>query len=240
METYTRLSKNTPWEKGRVDSRWHFDYTVSERNFINVCNFDADFSDAISEAMVGGYCSNYTGKNFTGDVKKDWKQFTSTEIDLVSVKGNPYLEHFHRYNAQGIGLFEKIAEELGMIHCIIAFNMQKPGQTTPNHFDRFGPALAERMPEAYAGIDFINDSDRIRRVVVMLDDWKLGQFFQIGNSTWHQWKKGDCITWDWRDMPHCTGNVGFWERPMLQITGMVTDKTKDLLNRASSDLVISI
>jgi hypothetical protein len=74
----------------------------------------------------------------------------------------------------------------------------------------------------------------------MLADWQLGQVFQLGNAMWTQWRAGDCITWEWRDIPHATCNMGWWDRPMLQVTGNVTQTTLDLLAKASPDLIIDL
>lgn len=74
----------------------------------------------------------------------------------------------------------------------------------------------------------------------MLDDWKLGQVFMLGNAVWTQWKCGDCITWEWHDIPHATCNMGWEDRPMLQITGKVTDITRQRLYQSDKDLEIEI
>ena len=80
----------------------------------------------------------------------------------------------------------------------------------------------------------------IRRFAIMLSDYQLGQVFQLGTAHWTQWRAGDCITWEWQDVPHATCNMGWWDRPMLQVTGNVTQVTLDLLARASPDLVINL
>jgi len=61
-----------------------------------------------------------------------------------------------------------------------------------------------------------------------LDDQHLGQVWQQGNLS-VRWKKGDCIIWPWKDIPHGTCNYGHHPRPVLNITGYVTDKTKGFL-----------
>jgi hypothetical protein len=74
----------------------------------------------------------------------------------------------------------------------------------------------------------------------MLDDWKLGQVFQLGTANFHQWRRGDCITWDWKNIPHATCNMGWWDRPMLQITGYVTERTNEVIRYRSKDLRVEI
>ena len=67
--------------------------------------------------------------------------------------------------------------------------------------------------------------------MIFLDDQRQGQIFQLGNLL-IKWKRGDCITWPWRDVPHGTCNYGHSPRPVLNITGIVTDKTREFLNDA--------
>ena len=49
-----------------------------------------------------------------------------------------------------------------------------------------------------------------------------------------KWKRGDCITWPWRDVPHGTCNYGHKPRPVLNITGIVTEGTKEFLSNATT------
>ena len=93
---------------------------------------------------------------------------------------------------------------------------------------------------SFTEIEADKNPDLMRRFVIMLDDWKHGQVFALGNSNWHQWKRGECITWEWRDIPHATCNMGWDNRPMLQVTGWTTDKTLQLVKDGSKDTVISI
>jgi len=64
--------------------------------------------------------------------------------------------------------------------------------------------------------------------------------FQLGNAFFTQWRAGDCITWEWRDMPHATCNMGWWDRPMLQLTGYTTEVTKQILNKANKNWYLEV
>ena len=75
---------------------------------------------------------------------------------------------------------------------------------------------------------------------IMLADWQLGQVFQLGNANWTQWRAGDCITWEWQDIPHATCNMGWWDRPMLQITGCTTPATQQVLDNAGPDQIFDL
>jgi hypothetical protein len=88
------------------------------------------------------------------------------------------------------------------------------------HFDNFRVRMAKRG---------LTDTNGIRRFAIMLSDYQLGQVFQLGTAHWTQWNAGDCITWDWVNMPHATTNMGWWDRPMIQITGYTTPRTEEVM-----------
>ena len=242
MPTYSKLTEKTNWEKNKSKSNWHFDYTRPPEegadSYYFVCNFSGDFTDAISECLKGEHTSNFT-KGYTGDVKKDFRKFNSTELDLALVKADPYVKHFERYDAASIPVFKRINDALGIEKPLIMFHNQRPNQCLPVHFDTF-EFVPKEYPDMYGGVDFYANPRKYGRFVIMLEDWKIGQFFQFGNATWHQWKKGDCVTWNWEDMPHATGNVGYWDRPLLQITGTLTEKTMELMAKSNKDLIIEV
>jgi hypothetical protein len=41
-------------------------------------------------------------------------------------------------------------------------------------------------------------------------------------------------------MPHGTANMGWWNRPMLQITGYVTDRTRKIVAGGGKNMIVSI
>jgi hypothetical protein len=80
--------------------------------------------------------------------------------------------------------------------------------------------------ERFADCDY--DQRKMLRLIVFLEDQKPGHIWQQGNMLL-RWKKGDCFTWPWRDIPHGTANFGHVPRPTLNITGAVTDRTLEVL-----------
>jgi hypothetical protein len=61
---------------------------------------------------------------------------------------------------------------------------------------------------------------RIRRVIVFLEDWKSGHYFEGAEKPVTQWHAGDAIEWVY-DTPHMAANLGLEPRYTLQITGWV-------------------
>ena len=108
----------------------------------------------------------------------------------------------------------------------------------PWHIDNFAGHFTRDNTFKVTNMD--QNPSLARRFIVFLDSWKHGQVWNIGNAIFANWKKGDCITWDWFDMPHATCNMGFEDRPILQLTGITSQRTEDILASASKSLVVSI
>jgi hypothetical protein len=95
-------------------------------------------------------------------------------------------------------------------------HVQQPGEVWNLHIDK----LQKWNP---------NDWTRVLRVFIQLTDWQPGQFWEYGNYHWNQWRAGDVSTFDWHNIPHSTANAGYHPRVTFQLTGCVTDKTRDFL-----------
>ncbi len=63
----------------------------------------------------------------------------------------------------------------------------------------------------------------------MLKDWEPVKFIMYGNEQFDRWRAGDIHKFDWPNIPHATANASNKPRPMLVITGVMTDKTKEIL-----------
>jgi len=113
----------------------------------------------------------------------------------------------------------KMSEYFGLEDAKIRMHYQQPGQMFNLHIDK----LQERCPD---------DPERVIRVSVMLADWEPGQFYLYGTTTYSGWRAGDVHVFDWANVPHATANASRSMRPVLQITGLKTAKTRQLLEQA--------
>ena len=96
-------------------------------------------------------------------------------------------------------------------------HIQYPGELWHRHIDK----LQKWCPE---------DPTKVLRAFIQLTSWQPGQFWEYGNYHWNQWAAGDVSTFDWANIPHSTANAGHNPRITLQITGIITNKTKDFLS----------
>jgi hypothetical protein len=123
--------------------------------------------------------------------------------------------------------FIKIVEHFALENMTFKFMCQMPGQSFRLHIDK----MQHRYPE---------DPWRTLRLQVALDDWYPGQFWQYGNCFYKQWKKGEVTIFDWVNIPHATANASRYPRPFLQMTGLRTDRTDEILANANKDTIYKI
>jgi len=110
----------------------------------------------------------------------------------------------------------RMSEYFGIEDAKIRMHYQQPGQMFNLHIDK----LQERCPD---------DPERVIRMTIMLADWEPGQFYSYGNYTYSHWRAGDVHIFDWANVPHATANASRSMRPVLQVTGLKTEKTRQML-----------
>lgn len=96
------------------------------------------------------------------------------------------------------------------------------------HYQIPGNMYLMHIDEGLYNLDV--DHSRLVRIHVMLSDWVPGQFMMYGNHVYQDWKAGDAHIFKWQDTPHATANASNAPRPMLQLTGLMTDDTRMFLN----------
>jgi len=116
-----------------------------------------------------------------------------------------------------------IAEQLGFINYKACINLQYPGSMASLHADSLSGWLKDASVDLDAKFDKAlkqpSGSKKLHRCFVALSDWQRGWMWQFGNEYWSNWKKGDVVWFDWRNIPHATANAGYAPRPILKISG---------------------
>jgi hypothetical protein len=64
------------------------------------------------------------------------------------------------------------------------------------------------------------DKSKVRRILIFLEDWKPGHYFEVAGSGIVNWKAGDYCMWE-PHVAHAASNIGIEPRYTLQITGHV-------------------
>ncbi len=111
------------------------------------------------------------------------------------------------------GIWKTMIDQLGLVDTKQAFHIQYPGEMLNLHIDK--------------QYEMNEDPNRVARFFIFLEDWKPGHLLQMGTS-FMQWRRGDVVWFDWRNMPHASANAGWEPRCLIQITGTMTRKTEEL------------
>ncbi len=86
-----------------------------------------------------------------------------------------------------------------------------PGTIMPEHKDTY---------PVYKKMLNIEDPNQVCRILVFLDDWKSGHYFEVDDTPVINWKKGDCCMWI-GEAPHIAANIGRENRYTLQVTAKI-------------------
>lgn len=214
------------WQFLKNRSRWHFDPfrppAPGADSFTAVGRFRGNL-----ESIIEHFQHNTEPVTWKSGVRTQYPEndplrhalAEQQDFDVAGYNSDQIM--FDRAFADNHAVVCKILDLIGMDNCDVRFNLQKTGHLLVTHLDYLDGFQRGDWPG--------------RRFVIMLSDWQWGQVFQIGNANWSQWRAGDCITWEYRDMPHSTANMGWWPRPMLQISGTMTAKTEDFLQKSAAD-----
>jgi hypothetical protein len=213
---------NSSWNWCVDHSIYHFDNTridVPGEWFTLLGHFEGDWAEEVKLAQ---------GKPITWATRKFYSEtddtvspmLTQEENDLRTTGAPVDLALTDAvFDISALPTLTKMSEYFGIEDGKIRMHYQQPGQMFNLHIDK----LQERCPD---------DSERVIRMSVMLADWEPGQFYSYGTCTYSNWRAGAVHIFDWENVPHATANASRSMRPVLQITGLKTDKTRRLLAAA--------
>ena len=80
----------------------------------------------------------------------------------------------------------------------------------------------------------------LRRILISLTPWDYGHVWQFGNTYYQGYDAGECVVYDWCNMPHAAANMGYTPRITLQATGFINDKFIDLMHNGSKEHIINV
>ncbi len=174
---------------------------------------DLDYTYVKNITVDSEYFSNLTTweKNpfpeYIGKFRRDYtKEFNDTYKDIL-IASEP------DYNSDVV---KKLKFDLNLDEIYCLQQIQLPGALVAHHRD-FNRGLSTKLLNQ--GIDHLVKVSNIRKYIVYLDDWALGQVFMCGRHAYTNWKKGDVMSFPWF-MSHSTANTGVCPRPILFIAGV--------------------
>ena len=99
-------------------------------------------------------------------------------------------------------------DEIGLNDVGVCFYKMETGVILPMHRDHYNTYR----------VKFNCGMDQINRVLIFLEDWKSGHYFEVENTPIMKYKAGTFVHWK-GDARHMASNIGEEDRYTLQITG---------------------
>lgn len=212
------------WDYTKERSTYHFDSTkkdTADKVLIHLGHIVPTWSTDINDIIINSTPATWETRGYKGEgAAIPRPDLVEEEYDLERVGADPKMIITH-LNWRIPESLKKISEQFGLDDCMERIHIQRPGEVWNLHIDK----LQKWCPD---------DPSRVGRYFIQLTDWQPGQFWEYGNYHWNQWKAGDVSTFDWQNIPHSTANAGHYPRVTFQLTGVITDKTKEFLNTIAS------
>lgn len=189
------------------------DYTQS---FVKIGKFEGNFAQDILNAE----------KHFCEDIKK----IRYKDANLDHPEGlPPSTESTFKLKRQDYPTFNSIVEHIGFeehenFGIRLKLFKQSAGCMVPYHMDNYSTSTVNDIRQVDQHL-----AGKAVRVAIALTEWQPGQIWSFGKENWTEWSIGECIYWS-SDVPHGTANFGHATRYNLQITGIPSQKTYDLIN----------
>lgn len=210
------------WEETKQRSKYHFDprHTDPLYDTVTNCgNFVPCWTNELDKIIADSKSSTWRTR---GDPNKTRPEFelAAEEHDLEQ-QGYGADYKISNLNWDVPPVLQRIANLFQLEDTMTRLHVQMPGQVWNYHLDK----LEKWAPDA---------PDTVHRYMIQLTDWEPGHYWNYGNYTHQGWSAGDVTTFDWQHVPHATANAGHNPRVTLQITGVLTDRTRDFLRNLRS------
>lgn len=204
---------NSNWKQGIAQSDYHFDWQRQETQGFDykwLARFDCNWEEELEQIKHVAKPKTWAtrGKKY----HPDHPRLEAEENDLRNA-GMDTNTIIFRKHFEFEGIWKRVIDSLGLENTKQAFHIQYPGEMLNLHIDK--------------QYEMNDDASQVARFFIFLEDWKPGHFLQMGTS-YIQWRKGDLVHFDWKNIPHASANAGWEPRCLIQLTGTITDKTKDI------------
>jgi hypothetical protein len=212
------------WEETRSRSQYHFDPKLLDPRYDSVTHlgqFEPCWRTELADIIAESQPATWATRGYKGEgVPPPREDLAAEEYDLERIGADRDM------TVSNIGwrippVLQRMSELFAFEDPMNRLHVQWPGQVWTMHIDK----LQKWAP---------GDPDSVMRVMIQLTDWKPGHFWSYGNHTHQGWRAGDVTTFDWQNVPHSTANAGHEPRVTFQITGVVTDQTRQFLKQLES------
>lgn len=147
---------------------------------------------------------SYVKQPVTQEEIDEWKSMGYDESNVKSFTGNMY----DNRNPMPEWI-QQLQDVFGLYKQSYTFYRMDTLEIMPPHSDHY---------RTYCRLNNV-EYNQVYRVVMMLEDWKPGHYFEMDGVGYTNWKAGDWFKWQ-GDVPHAASNIGVDPRYTLQITGI--------------------
>ena len=210
------------WEETRKRSRYHFDPRKIDPLYDTVIycgNFVPFWQNDLDEIIASSQAATWRTRGNPNKPRPE-SELLSEEYDLERTGYGADYE-VSNLNWKIPQQLQRLANQFGLNDAMTRIHVQMPGQIWNLHLDK----LDKWAPDA---------PETVARYMIQLTDWQPGQFWSYGNYSHQGWSAGDVTTFDWQNVPHSTANAGHEPRVTLQVTGVITEQTRNFLRKLRS------
>ena len=220
---------SSSWDWTVAHSEYHFNNTIQDQPgdwFDVIGRFEGDWKDERDRLVQATHPVNWSTRKHFAQKKKDPEMLSQEEYDIAQSGGDPKGLMLTNKNSWSdyptlykmMDYFKLTSDGVSLVKW--QAHIQMTGQMFNMHIDK----LWDRCPD---------DPERIVRITIMLDDWQPGHFYMYGNCMYDKWQAGEVHVFDWSNVPHCTANASSSPRAVLQMTGLKTERTQQILDNAN-------
>jgi hypothetical protein len=212
------------WEFTKVTSNYHFDPNIMDPRWDTIHGlgkFEGDWDNEVNTLIQDAKAISWRTRQFSANADYYTSPMVEQEeYDLKKANMDPDHPMFRIKNLTSFGpMLSKMVNLFCLEETKSKIHVQFPGELLNWHIDKLDTLKTVKK-------------ENLIRVMVVLKDWVPGHFYQYGNYTYSKWKKGDFHTFAWEHVPHCTANASLEPRPILNIIGGLTDKSREFLANA--------
>jgi hypothetical protein len=211
---------NSSWQETRSSSKYHFDTQTHDPRWDCVQylgRFSGSWDQELEQAKQRSAPATWATRGYksqTADIPTQDLEKEHHDLDTIGMARDSEITDLD-WKIEPV--FQRMVDLFVLENSMTRLHIQRPGQVWNLHIDK----LSKWCPE---------NPERVIRIMIQLEDWKPGHFWQYGNHNHSGWYRGDITTFDWQNVPHCTANAGHVPRCTLQITGVRTASTQDFID----------
>jgi hypothetical protein len=261
MNVFTVDGIPSRWEHNKLHSTWHFDTKgdPQEDTLTIMCKFKGDWQAGIEKALSEAKeftIGNYRKRNMS---QQDKELHDGELMDVQRASGMDDVSCMYHHTLvvlKDIGpdgeliwkkdkspeyeVFFRMFDAIGLQVHQSRIHIQRLGQVTPIHIDQQMRYARANWRKLWTDAGADKNPLKLRRIMISLVPYDFGHVWQFGNTYYQGYDAGECLTYDWCNMPHGTANFGFSPRITLQATGFITEKTEWLIANGSKDYIIEV